>query len=174
MNLTDIDLSKATPIDFDDIREGDTVVWTRDREVAVLPVRTVTGLGGNLAGGTHTSFSDAPEVSWFLLDRPTPPRVEPGTTGTATVGGVKGVRVMRVEKFAEDRDDYWIAATRVDGYVTAHESQVTDFVADPAPGIPQDLRDALDRLQSAFDGTGNITGYVQAVLDTYAKYEATS
>lgn len=174
MNLTDIDLSKATPIDFDDIREGDTFVYADDCEIVVATAARVGDIAADqrwIAIGPHEKdrhfYSTVADAEWFLLDRPSP-RVEPGTTGIATVEGER-MRVMRIEE-----NDYGLAwaserHSGLSGNICHVADEVTDFVADPAPGIPQELRDALDRLQDAFDGTGSITGHVQTVLDTYAE-----
>lgn len=147
MNLTDIDLSKATPIDFDDIREGDTVLALAGD---YFEGGKVTSIHTNAVGtGTDGWVETGNDVSWFLLDRPEPPRVKPGTTGTAAVRGVKGVRVMRVTNPAAG-EDYWSTARLVQGHFAHLDLQVADFVPDPAPGmLPQDVKDALEELVKA-------------------------
>lgn len=137
MNLTDIDPSKAKPIDFDDIREGDTAAVVDDHSVTVFTVaRVVPGRQAHVLAGDGAEWSMA-DGQWFLLGRPAP---EPGASGTATVKGVPGVRVVRNNC---DVEHPWLAPA-IAGDPWLADDDVTDFVPDSERGIPDALADALD------------------------------
>lgn len=75
-----------------------------------------------------------PDAPITLIERPAPPLpTEPGTTGTATVRGVPGVRVMQVEPeptyyYYEYR---WVSVPAVHRMRWHRDEHITNFVPDP-------------------------------------------
>jgi hypothetical protein len=116
-------------IDWESVRKGDTIRSTSGgvtREgVADFLIRDEPPVGD---AGWHTR-----EGEWlagltqpiFLVSRPE--LVKPGTTGTATVRGAAGRRVMRVS------NETWFTAGIIDGSRVHTDGAVTDFVPDPEP-----------------------------------------
>lgn len=67
-----------------------------------------------------------------LIERPAPPLpTEPGTTGTATVRGVPGVRVMRTRQDESTGPRLWVSERYVGSYFWHADSDLADFVPDP-------------------------------------------
>ena len=110
-----------------EFREGDRVsiegtVWHRDHDGDDPTLVLYTESGG-------TFEVAAADVT--LLDRPTPPLpTEPGTTGTATVRGVEGVRVMRTRQDGSTEMRLWVSEHRVGSYFWHDDSDLADFEPD--------------------------------------------
>jgi hypothetical protein len=133
-------------IDWESVRKGDIIRSTSGgvtREgVADFLVREEPEVGD---AGWHTR-----EGEWiagltqpiFLVSRPEP-EVKPGTTGTATVRGEDGVRVMRLRSEFPD-DLAWCSALPVGGWRNHLEDQVTDFVPDPEPLTAEAVEDLIE------------------------------
>lgn len=69
-----------------------------------------------------------------LIDRPAPPLpTEPGTTGTATVRGVPGMRVMLHDDDNYGARNHWGTPVPVCGYYGHADSDISDFTPDPQP-----------------------------------------
>lgn len=169
IDLTRLNLADATPIDFDDIREGDTVLGFKP-----------DGVVGFIVPGTDAPYVDAPGnmwycardgYTWFLLSRPEP-TVEPGTTGTATVRGQHGVRVYA---FADDDNQTaFFSSDPADGQRLHPEHVVADFVADPKP-ISDALATQLDILGHSIivrDDDPIIVAAAHDVLRAYRAWKA--
>lgn len=156
IDLKSLNLADATPIDFDNIREGDTVARLHDGYVRPFVVESLQDR--MVWEADDAGYVNHPGVTWLLIDRPQP-TVEPGTAGTATVRGVKGVRGIWAQ---DDEARMFLTAEALpgeaDSWVHHHRAdQVTDFVADPKPGtIPQGLSDALDAFYSVWNTRGLI------------------
>jgi hypothetical protein len=76
---------------------------------------------------TLTAHQPAPKPEW-----------KPGTTGTATVRGIGGVKVLR-QRYAFHEDgcvDQWASDEHVDGALVHVDADVTDFVPDETRPLP--------------------------------------
>lgn len=65
-----------------------------------------------------------------MTDYVNPADVEPGRAGTATVRGIKGVRVMR-HNWGIFK---WASSIGISGFVQHYDEHLTDLVLDPLPG----------------------------------------
>lgn len=82
--------------------------------------------------GARQYITVAPDAP-TLLARPAPALpTEPGTTGTATVRGVPGVRVMRLGG-QPWRLSFWVSVSPVAGASLHPDSDLADFIPDPQP-----------------------------------------
>jgi len=129
------------PISFDQIREGDelevTFNWLGLQQHRTGAAAVLSGTGSWLTteGGSLVVRSLDPTI--HRKPRPVP-TYEPGVTGTATVRGVEGVRVMK-----RDEDGEWFSATRVAGFVH-QDADVTDFTPDPKPLTAESVEELIE------------------------------
>jgi hypothetical protein len=144
---------------------GDTLLWKNSgievRVTELTPAAVVFAWSNGAQG-------QLPWSEWFNYLQPAPkPEVKPGTTGTATVRGVKGIKVMRVTNEGgsdpHEMDPNWVSADLVDqghkvngydGTYLHHDSDVTDFVPDEPRPLPErhEVHDALLKaLGESFD-----------------------
>lgn len=118
---------------------------TINREAAELMAVRLT----NAVDAAHT-FAEALRLATVALQEPREaPEVAPGTAGTATVSGKRGVRVMRVQP--DDRAErvyVWISDHTVGGMFAHADEDVTAFVPDPDTAA---LRAEVERLNGELE-----------------------
>jgi hypothetical protein len=130
------------PLDPSKVKAGDTVTVHVKFENPEFRDFTITGEVYNAMEGAGLYVG-----GWPLLDhtqvtltdhQPAPkPEWKPGTTGTATIAGKPGVRVMRVDP--DDRTTQvmpWASDHMIGGWFFHTDETVTDFVADETRPLP--------------------------------------